>query len=337
MTINSGTVATNVNGPNGSNYSGGSGTITLAGTSLLTINDVTHNSQINPISVSNGVSATITAGVGGAFNANIDSPITLNTGSNLTIGTNAGIGTFTLFIGGGSTGPGNLIISSSAGTGNIVFNGSTAFNNSGTITNSGTVNGSSTSVQEAIGASAGQVIQNSTASSLALTVASAFTNGLLIDAGAVNGTVANAFGANTSVITIGQSGVNANNATLTSGFAGTFANPITVAAGSSGLLSITDTATTTTFSGPVTMNNTLTIAPAANNIVFSGGFTTGSGTTNLMIQAGTTGTGTTTIQTGAVNISGSITNSGVGAGLTTIKRGHRARTSPASPRTARRR
>jgi len=141
------------------------------------------------------------------------------------------------------------------------------------------------------------------------------TGGLTIKAGTVSGTTsANAFGDNTSVITIGDNGGSAD-ATLNGGLAGTFANPITVAAGSSGnTLKITNSAAST-FSGAVTLNNNLTLEPTLTNLLtLSGGIT---GTGNLTIR----GTGTTaavTLSTNPVNFSGTITNQGTNTGNTTI-------------------
>ncbi|MCX5810336.1 MAG: filamentous hemagglutinin N-terminal domain-containing protein, partial [Proteobacteria bacterium] len=153
------------------------------------------------------------------------------------------------------------------------------------------------------------------AGTLTLSGANTFTGGLAIKSGTVSGTTsANAFGAGT--ITLGDSAGSAN-ATLNGGLVGTFANLISVAAGNTGVATITNSAASI-FSGAVTLNNDLTLAPTLTNLLTLRGGMTGTG--NLVIN----GSGTTaavTLSTNTVNNTGTITNSGTNTGTTTISGG----------------
>ena len=122
-----------------------------------------------------------------------------------------------------------------------------------------------------------------------------FTGGLTVTAGTLTGTTsANAFGANASTITLGDSVADASNVTLL-GDSRTFANPIVLA----------NIATAT---GTLTIGST-----GANTPTFSGGVT---GTNNLTLNV--SGTGKLTLATGSINNSGTLTNAGTGTGGVTI-------------------
>src|SRR5262249_14644818 len=131
--------------------------------------------------------------------------------------------------------------------------------------------------------------------------------------GTVSGTVANSFGANANVITIGDSSGSAN-ATLSGAGNVTYANPITIASGNTGTAKITDSVATGTFSGAITLSNhDLTIAPAGTALTLTGGIT---GTGNVTLAS--TGAGVATLSTTSVNNAGTITNSGSGSATNVI-------------------
>jgi autotransporter-associated beta strand protein len=145
------------------------------------------------------------------------------------------------------------------------------------------------------------------------TAVNTYTSGLTIKAGTVTGTLANSFGANANVITIGDSTGGSANATLSGAFAGTFANPITVASTNTGIATITDTAASI-FSGAVTLDShDLRLSPAGSNLTLSGGI---AGSGNLVLNA--TGAGVITLSTASVNNAGTITNSGSGGATNVI-------------------
>jgi len=258
---------------------------------------------------------------------------TILSGGTLAVGGAGTLGTGPLQVNNPNTGAGtavvlNLSMTSSITTGSL--SGSIATPSSGT--NTATINipaGQTLTVNQTtlgtfaggIAGAGGLVLGPKSNATLVLSGANTFTGGLTIETGTVSGTNATAFGTSTSpttgVITLGNSFGGTALATLSGGFNGTFNNPINVDPGSPGFsnsLEITDSAAST-FSGAVTLvaNSTLTIAPTANNITLSGGFT---GTGNLTISNG--GASTTILSTNSVNNVGEITNSGSGGGGTTI-------------------
>src|SRR6185436_11783628 len=172
-----------------------------------------------------------------------------------------------------SSGTALLTVSTTAtsGTGNLVLDNDSAtaagitvsagVNHIGTLTNAGSGAGGVT-VSGVVGTNVTGVVQDSATSALNfITAANTYTSGLTIKKGTVTGNVANSFGANTNVITLGDT-IGSVNTTLTGAGAVTYANPITVAGGNTGTTTITDNANAT-FSGAVMLSNhDLTLARA---------------------------------------------------------------------------
>jgi len=272
-----------------------------SGSANATLNGGLAGTFANPIAVAAGNtgSATITDSAASIFSG------TLTLANNLTL---APAGS-ALALSGRVVGTGNLVLGTTGG-GAITLSGS-SINQTGSITNNGTGAGTTT-ISGVIGRNVSSVIENSGTALLTLSGANTFTSGLFIKAGTVSGiTSTSAFGASSGVITIGDTSGSAN-ATLSGGLAGTFANPITVAAGSTGTATITDTAASI-FSGAITLNKNLTVAPAASALTLGGSI---AGTGNLLL--GTTGAGTLMLSGSTVNTTGSISNNASGGGVTTI-------------------
>jgi len=148
-------------------------------------------------------------------------------------------------------------------------------------------------------------------------VANTATGGLTVKAGTViGGNVATTFGNGT--IFIGDTSGSAD-ATVIAANSFTYTNPINVVAGSTGGLSLMGGTTTgsTNFSGGITLANNLILTKTGTTGTFTvGGGITGTG--NLTISNNAT-TGVVTVSGAtAVNHTGSITNSGLATGTTTI-------------------
>lgn len=142
-----------------------------------------------------------------------------------------------------------------------------------------------------------------------------FSGGFTVKQGFLGVGNSGAIGAGT--LTLGDSS-GSNNAAAGFGSNVNPTNAINVAAGSSGTLSLMRTggSNQSTLSGPITLNNNLTISQNANNaqsFTISSGIT---GTGNLSITS-LQGTGNTTLS-GSVNMTGGITNNGVSASPTVI-------------------
>ena len=259
-----GTGALTLSGVN--TFSGGlaiqSGTVTAL-TSASALGAATGSVTLG---VSGGTSAaTLLVGTTGLTYAN---PIVLATGAAgaLTLG-NSGTAVSTTFSN-SVTGTNSFTINENATTGTITLSGSV--NNAGVVTNAGAGAGA-TAISGIIGPSVAGVVENSATSMLNLSGASTFTGGLTIKSGTVNAlTSANALGANTNVVTLGDGSTpNSNSATLLFGTNSlTFAQPIALASrtNATGTLTIGITASTvgTVLSGGVTGNNDFTVVNSTN-------------------------------------------------------------------------
>lgn len=246
---------------------------TLAtGVNTLTFDNGASDAQLNQSSTSNGDTISGLLALGG--------------NGNLTITNAASAKTLTISAG--------ITSALTSGTQTLTFNNDNAVSVSGVIGNGG---------------SGGTIAVTKTGTgTTTLSGANSFTGGLIIKSGTVLGaTSANGFGANTSVITLGDSTGGTANATL-SGGAFTYLNPITVASTNTGTATITTSGVGTIFSGAITLNtHNLTALGASTNLTLSGGIT---GTGNLLINAGNGGIVTIG---GTVNHVGTITNIGAGS------------------------
>jgi autotransporter-associated beta strand protein len=160
------------------------------------------------------------------------------------------------------------------------------------------------------------------AGTLALSGVNTFTGGLTVRNGTVSGTAgANNFGANTSVITLGDATTGAGGASVLGG-AFTYANPITVGSGGSGTLTLGGgTTLSPTFSGAITLNKDLVVSKTGSTgtLTLSGGVT---GTGNLTLNNAGSGASAITLSgAAAINPTGTITVQGAGTGATTISAG----------------
>jgi autotransporter-associated beta strand protein len=330
---NSSTSQLTLSGDN-SSYAGGvtikAGTVRLsttanaAGTGTITIGDSIGSADAillytkgdtfsNPITVASGSSGTLTILNAVDCYPTLSGAITLN--NNLTL-TNLGANNLTLT--GGITGTGNITINNTGSGGTPIS--TTSVNNTGTITNSGTGTGTTT-ISAVIGSNVTGVIQNSATSELKLSGNnSSYAGGVTIKAGTVQlSTSANAAG--TGTITIGDTSGSANATLKFMGGTVTVANPITVASGSSGnTLRILHENGAPTFSGNVSLNNSLTVSTnssASYPLTLSGNIT---GTGNLTFYASNIDTGVINLSGASINNLGTITNAdtSTGTGTTTI-------------------
>ena len=302
LTIKAGTVS----GATSTSAFGGSGTgaVTIgdtSGSADATLKTGTYGITFaNPITVAAGSSGTLSIGAGQEGHT-FSGAITLN--NNLTIASSNS--TFS----GGITGTGNLIIARLA-SGSVLLS-TTSVNHTGTITNScSNASASSFTISAVIGSNVTGVIQNSSTLQMVLSGNnSSYAGGVTIQAGTVQlQTSANAAG--TGTITIGDTSGTAD-ATLKSASL-TYANPITVASGSSGVATLSGY--WSTLSGAITLNKDLTLNNYSTGPSTISGGITGAG--NLTIN--NTNAQTITLQTASINNTGTITNSGTGAGTTTI-------------------
>lgn len=335
----------------------GAGTTTFSGTNSFTgglvikSGSVTGSTNANSFGASTNV-ITIGDSSGGSANATLSgagatylNPITVastNTGTAMITTTNAGNTTFNgaitlnshdltvtgnyvgLTLGGGITGTGNVTLSTVSGsTAGITLNGT--LNYVGTFTNTGGgAPNNGNSIFATFGSNVTSIIQDSATSQVTLYANNAgYNNGIVIKKGQLNGSGtaqgSNPLGANTNIVTLGDSTANFN---TTLGVKGTIANPIQVSAGNTGTATLTNTyQNSATFSGLVTLNShDLTVATyvgaGSQAITMSGGtVSTGTGG-NLTLKVG--GLHTLTVSGAALNHVGSITNSGVGTFGTTI-------------------
>jgi autotransporter-associated beta strand protein len=152
----------------------------------------------------------------------------------------------------------------------------------------------------------GLIVNSAGAGVVRLSGANTFSGGVVIQQGTLE-----LYGSNTAAgagpITIGNSTGTANATLLTNAGAVTAANPITVASGNSGTASIANAnGSPTTYTGPVSLNNNLTLnSSGAGGLTLSGAIT--GGVTATLTNAGTS--------TGQVTLSGPITSAGGTVGL----------------------
>jgi len=243
-------------------------------------------------------------------------------------------------------GTGMLTIEATNANGNTVGNGITLANTAGTDTISAKV-GLAASQTWTVGTGATLVVSGAITDfgggctltkagggTLTLSGTNTFTGGLTIKSGTVN--LNNAAFAATGAITLGDTAATSNPAALSLGASTTYANPVTVAAGTSGTLTLSSGNFTGTFSGPVSLNNSLTtnftsgsgwtfsglvtqdstahtITNTNGALAFSGGIVVGSGGLTLSnnsvgyaltVSGGVTGTGNLTLQNNSTAIDG---------------------------------
>ena len=297
------------------NLAGGAGnagitmSLTSAQTSAVSINTgaVTNGIRLNAITIASGAGA-LTRG-DGATTAG-DLTLTLGQGSGNRLFTNNSSNTATLnsdvVIG---TGGGVARTIEFAGSGNWTVNN-----------NLGGPNGTATIT-----------VVKSGAGTLTLTATNNFTGGITVQSGTLV-TTGSAASSNGTVTLGDTTPSNSNSATWnTTGF--NPVNNITVNAGSSGILAITGSSLTTsqTFSGNITLNNSLTVAALTSTfmntysgvISGTGGLNIGNtGITNVGGTGGVTLTGTNTyagntaINSGTLQIggAGSLGTAGIYAG-----------------------
>ncbi len=272
----------------------------------------TNQTGTGAITVSGGVGPNVTSISDFAAGTVTVGAVTLGADMTITSGSNA-----VLTLNGGVTGAHNLVFNTN-GTGQIQLSTSSV-NNGGTIVNSGTGTGT-TVISSVIGSNVTSVTQNSATSALSLSAANAFGQ-LTIHSGTVNaGSNSGALGAGSVSLGDPTVGGTTSASLLINGSANvTFANPISVVAGTSGTLSIgvsptfSGTNGSLGFSGPITLNNNLSITGAVTGTVLtvSGAI---SGTGNITI-GGTAGT--VALSGGLTNI-GNLTFSGSGTNLDNI-------------------
>jgi len=251
-----------------------------------------------------GGNITIGNSAGGSSNATLDNVSTGLSYANPIVLASSTTGTLTIENGGsyattftgGITGTNNLVINSVAnGAGDTITFSSGSINNTGTVSNNSTGGNTQVIVSSVIGANVTGVIQNTSSSApLILSAANTFSGGLTVLKGTIEGeTNAGAFGGSgIGSIILGNSAGGNGAATVASLDSTTFANPIVLAS---------------TTTGTLTIQNG--ISSSASN--FSGGVT---GTNNLTINSlGNAGGAIMTLSSGAINNSGTVTNTSTGA------------------------
>jgi len=269
------------------------GTITNSGTGAGTVTVGSVGSNVTGVTQSSLTSAlTVTA-------------LSANSTTGTTLTNNAGVGaTKVLTVTNAVGGTGNLVLDNdSALTGGIVLTGGAA--NAGSITNLGS--GGSVTITGAITtAVTGGVFQNSATSTLLLNGANTFTSGLNVQQGTVQ--IGATAGLGAGLVTIGGTGtsgvVDLNGASRTINSlatAGIAANQTITNnhATTAATLNYTG-ATTSTYGGVIKDGTTATTALTVNNAA-----------ANLTLSGVNAYTGATTITSGILNLTGSLSSSNI--------------------------
>ena len=248
--------------------------------------------------------------------------------------TNGSSGLMTFSGGITSAGSKNLTLNADGG-GGITLSTGTTFNHSGTITNSGTGTGVTT-ISGIIGSNVTGVVQNSASSQMSLTGVNTFSGGVTIKAGTLSSS--GTFGLGTGTLVLGGTSGSAD-ATYILGNSVTITNPITVQAGSSAnTLAISVGALNkAVMSGPITLNNNLTLAFSAAG--GGGGVSTTATLPYLTMSGAIGGTGNVTLNlsglivtdnsggasvastytiSGAISTTGTLIDASTGSGWKTI-------------------
>jgi len=199
---------------------------------------------------------------------------------------------------------------------------------SGSITGSGTaaqgvLTGSSYDVRSGsvsaklAGGSVNMV--KSTSDTVTLSGANTFTGSLTIKEGTILSTNSTAITTASSLILGDSTGLSTTDATFDMTTANvTYANPINVV-GTNQVNTIKDSSFTLALNGPITLTNAnLTLNQATTAAMTVSGGVTGSGVKQDLIISSTGSGGALALQTGAVNMAGTITNNGSGASATNI-------------------
>ena len=305
----------------------GSGNLTFAANKAggITLSTVAVNPSGAITNSGLGVgSTTISGGVG----SNVTALTQASTGSALSVSGNLAVningtmlantsaGNVKLTVSGGVRGAGDLMLNNNSAVADGITLSGLAITNTGRIVNSGS-GSSSTLISAVIGTNVTSVTQNSGTSQLTLGGVNTFAGGLFVKAGTVaspSGSDSTSFGA--GLITLGDTNGSAN-AVLVGGLtSGIYTNPIAVVSNNTGVAIISNTAVCT-FKGPVSLYaHDLLVSPAGLTITLSGGV---SGTGSLTLASA--GVANVLLQTGIVDPVGTITNSGLGTGTTTISGG----------------
>jgi fibronectin-binding autotransporter adhesin len=259
-----------------------SGTITLIGTNASTTFATTFSNI--------GSNVTQITQNSSGFAPLAITALTVNSGGTTLVNSVSGAGLIGLLsVTGSVTGSGALILNNNSSTLTNGITVSGTVNQTGSITNSGTGT-STTLISGIIGANVSTVTQNGN-SPLTLSNANLFTGGLQVLKGTVTGSNVTAFGPIANTVTLGGIG-GSNNATLQA-TAITIAHPIALGT-SSGTLTLANStaAGTTTFSGPIT---------GANNLTLS-----------------TSGAALLTLSNASLNFTGGVISTGNSTGVTTI-------------------
>ncbi len=260
-------------------------------------------------------------------------PIVANTGSIVKTGagrlTLSGANTYS---GTTTIANGTLIVNATAGLGNsaatntLIFTGGTLKAGGAitsvaartvTLTSTGLIDTNNFAVSIAGIASGAGGLTKLGLGTLTLSGANTFGGDLSVAAGAVTSTATSdsVFGAGTIIFNTGGA-VDATVQSGNSASARNFANPITVMAGSTGINTLGATTNTTTFSGLITADESLTITSGNANTftVFGGGASVANGKT-ITLQNTSTGTLTAT---GVVTGAGGVATAGAGVGSIVI-------------------